>query len=192
MSNDKGTITIETERLILRRFTLEDARGMYENFASDPETNKYIYVTIPTSVEETREIIKVFIYQYGFGNYNWIIELKETGEVIGNIEAVRHFSKNRVCDVGYEFGSKYWNHGYATEALKAVINYLFEDEDIEIITASHMSRNPASGRVMEKAGMIKKMVIQRSIYDKNTHTRDDEVFYTIFNSDYFKNKKKII
>lgn len=177
--NDVGTITLETERLILRRFKLEDAEGMYNNWATDSECNKYLSWNLHKDIEETREIIRKWISEYDDGSYNWVVELKETKELIGSISVVHMRKKDLNVEIGYCYGSKYWNHGYATEALSRVINFFLDDCNLHLVEAYHISGNPASGRVMEKSGMHKDAVLRERRINKDTNELNDLVIYSI-------------
>lgn len=148
-----GTKTLETKRLILRKFTLDDAEGMFNNWATDSKVNKYLAWNIHKNVEETRNIISKWISKYEDGNYNWIVEKKDTHEVIGSICEEGKNIKNKTISLGYCYGSKYWNNGYASEVLRRVIEYLLNEEDYYLVEANYRSSNPASGKVMEKSGM---------------------------------------
>ena len=88
--NKAGTQRIETERLILRRFTLKDAVYMYYKWASDPEVTKYLTWPAHTSLKVTRDLLEEWVPRYADGGYfNWVIEYKETGKPIGNIFVVK-------------------------------------------------------------------------------------------------------
>lgn len=76
--NDLGTILLETDRLILRKFKIEDAEAMYNGWATDKECNKYLTWDIHKNIDQTKEILKSWINEYENGSYNWIVELKST------------------------------------------------------------------------------------------------------------------
>lgn len=177
--NDLGTITLDTERLILRKFKLSDAEGMYYGWATDPESNKYLPWKLHDNIEETKEIIQKWIDEYENGSYNWIVELKSTHEIIGSICVVHNNKEDLNCEVGYCYGSKYWGNGYATEALKGVINYLIKDCNYHLVEACYMSDNPASGKVMQKAGMKKDAVLRDRRINKYTQKLNDEIVFSI-------------
>jgi len=86
--------------------------------------------------------------------YHWAIVLKENKEVIGSISVSNVKKRKKYCEVGYTIAKKMWNLGIATEVLIRVLEYLTEEAGFETIRALHDVRNEASGRVMEKAGMI--------------------------------------
>ena len=152
--NKAGTQRIETERLILRRFTLKDAVYMYYNWASDPEVTKYLTWPAHTSLKVTRDLLEEWVPRYADGGYfNWVIEYKETGKPIGNISVVKLNENTEAADIGYCMGRAYWGKGLMPEALKAVVEYLFDVVGLNRIAACHDVNNPNSGKVMKKAGM---------------------------------------
>lgn len=177
--NDLGTITLETDRLILRKFKIEDAEGMYNNWATDFESNKYLSWDLHKNIDETKNLIKMWIDEYDRGSYNWVVELKDTKEIIGNISAVHFHKKDLNCEIGYCYGSKYWGNGYATEALEKVIDFFLNECCLYLVEAYHISGNPASGRVMAKAGMIKETVLKDRRINKYTKELNDLVVYSI-------------
>lgn len=177
-----GTKVLETDRLILRKFKIDDAKNMYKNWATDFKTTLYLTWDVHENLELTKQIVKSWVDAYSnLDNYNWVVELKENGEIIGNIGSTDFSEVNSICEIGYCYGSKYWNKGYATEALKRVIKFFFEEVQIHTVTAYHIGENVASGKVMEKAGMHKEAVLKERKYNKNTKLLDSEVIYSIFN-----------
>lgn len=154
MLTHKGTNTIETERLILRRFKIEDAEGMFNSWATDKEVTKFLSWLPHEDIEVTKSYIATWIDEYKNENrYNWIIELKDEKKVIGNIIAVRLNESNCSCEMAYAISSKYWNKGITTEALKAVIDYFFREVGFNRVVALYNVNNGASGRVMAKSNM---------------------------------------
>lgn len=176
---DLGTRELLTDRLILRRFREEDAVDMYNNWASDELVSRYVTWDVHKDINDTKAIIKHWIDEYDNGGYNWIVELKDTHEVIGSITAVHIHRKDLNVEVGYCYGSSFWGHGYATEALRRVIEYFLNDCGFYLVEAKHLSANPASGRVMEKAGMKKEAILRKRMLNKVTKELDDIVYYSI-------------
>ena len=180
MLKELGTQRIETERLILRKFVIEDAEGMFNNWASDTETCKMLSWDAYKNKEEAFLIINNWIKEYESPfRYNWIVELKETGEVIGNICNIKCYVTHETCEVGYCYGSKYWGNGYASEALRAVIEFLIKEVGFRLVEAKHASENPASGKVMEKAGMKQDAVLRARRINKYTKRINDLIMYSI-------------
>ena len=150
-----GTQTIETERLILRRFVEDDAQAMFDNWASCSENLTYVTWDPHPNVYFTKNSIRTWVASYDNPNYyKWAICLKEKPEqVIGDISIVAIDENDSSCEIGYVLGKKYWGHGMMTEALKAVLDFSFTQVGFQKVKARYVSLNPASGRVMEKAGM---------------------------------------
>lgn len=176
---DLGTKTLETNRLILRKFTIQDAEGMYNNWVTDKECCKYLSWDVHKNIEETIELLQKWIEQYNDNYYNWVVELKQTKEIIGSISVIENNKKNLYCELAYCYGSKYWNNGYATEALRRVIDYLLNECNYNLIEADHILENVASGKVMEKAGMNKEAILKQRLFNKNLNKICDIVVYSI-------------
>ena len=177
------TKTIITNRLILRKFKIEDANEMYHNWATDPLCCKFLHWDVHQNLEETKSIIKNWIDKYDNGSYNWVVEKKDTHELIGSICAVTINKNDNIVELGYCYGSKFWGKGYATEALRNVILYLLNECDVYLIEARHISGNPASGKVMAKAGMHLDAVLKNRRINKYTKERNDQIIYSITKED---------
>lgn len=105
-----GTKTIETDRLILRRFQMEDAEKMYQNWASDPEVTKFLTWPTHESVEVTKKVLESWISDYEKpDDYQWCMALKESGEPIGSISVVAQNEKAESAEIGYCIGKAYWH-----------------------------------------------------------------------------------
>ena len=155
MLNHKGTVTIETERLILRRFTMEDVEPMFLGWASDPVVCKHMTWPPHENVEVTRELLSRWTASYVAADYyNWAIVLKENGpKPIGNISTAHVKEKTLCATMGYCMSKAHWGKGIMTEALTAIIDFFFDQVGFNRVDADHDVNNPASGRVMEKSGM---------------------------------------
>ena len=187
--NKTGTQTLETKRLILRKFTADDAEDMFANWASDPEVTRFLTWPAHSSADVTRSVLNDWISRYPDGGFfNWAIEWKETGSVIGNIAVVRLEEAIDEAELGYCLGRAYWGRGIMPEALRAVIGYLFDTVGISRITAGHDVNNPKSGRVMEKAGMKKEGV--RRCGGRNNRGICDTACYALLKSDRDPAKRK--
>lgn len=187
MLTHKGTQTIETPRLILRRARREDAEPMFRNWASDPEVTKYLTWPTYETVETAYPILGLWISEYEKLNYyQWMIELKELGEPIGSISAVRQNEKIEEAEIGYCIGSRWWHKGIMTEALSAVIEYLFTQVGMNRIAARHDPNNPHSGGVMRKCGM--KYEGTNRACDRNNQGICDAAQYAILRSEWNRPK----
>lgn len=183
-----GTKTLETNRLILRKFTITDAEEMYNNVGKDLNVANYVSFSPHKSVEETKKIISMWIAEYENNSYHWVVELKENHQIIGNISVNEQSKKHNNCEIGYVYGSKFWGNGYATEALQKVLNYLLLECDFHLVEARHYESNPASGKVMQKAGMINDGILRERRLKKNSEEYDNLVIYSITKNDLMKEK----
>ena len=156
--------SIETERLLLRPVTLDDAEAMFE-YASDRENTRY---TFPTnqSLEETKNNIAQFYLANPL--CHWGIELKNNGKFIGTIDLHKIDTVLKKAAIGYIFNKKYSNQG---------------------LTALHDKDNPASGKVMEKSGMRFSHEEPYARMDNKEPGRIvTRVHYVLTKEDYFANK----
>lgn len=185
-----GTQKIETQRLILRRFKLSDAKAMFNNYTSDTKVTEFLNWQPHKSAKETKKVLLKWTSNYhNKQNYNWAIELKEIGQVIGSISANRnnvlwHNGKKAIItkEIGYALGSDWWGKGIMTEALSAVIDFLFANTDTTRIAAKHNPENIGSGKVMQNAGMQYEGTF-RQCHTSNYGVEDSAV-YAILRSDY--------
>ena len=172
----KGTIKLETDRLILRQFTINDAEAMFENYASSDKVTKYMTWQTHSDINATKDYLRGLIESYKDGKtFDWAIELKSESKVIGSIGAKKLDESVSKIEVGYCIGEKWWGHGIVTEALRKVINFLFNEVGVNRIEAYHDVRNLASGRVMQKCGM-KFEGILRKFYPFNDGTADVYIY----------------
>lgn len=149
-----GTKTIQTKRLILRKFTIDDAVNMYKNWASDDEVTKFLTWPTHKDIEVSKSIIKLWVKETELEkNYQWCIELKDTKEAIGSICVANIFENIEAVEIGYCIGKTYWNQGIMSEAFKALIDFFFQEVEVNRIEARHDTNNPGSGKVMSKCGL---------------------------------------
>lgn len=149
-----GTQTIETPRLILRRFTLDDAEAMFRNWAGDPDVTQYLMWSPHPDIDESRRILSEWDAEYGKDDYYlWAIVPKDFGEPIGGISVVEQDDHIRMVHIGYCIGQAWWHQGYTSEALAALIQFFFKQVGVNRIESRHDPRNPNSGKVMLKCGL---------------------------------------
>lgn len=144
---------IETDRLILRRWSEDDAEDLFR-YASDSRVSEMALWPCHTSLEMSREVIRQY---FAPNEYTFAVVCKQTDEVIGCIGLVpdgdEHYAlKNREREVGYWIGYPHWGRGFATEALLAFILYCRESVGLESLLLTTDMRNKASRRVAEKCG----------------------------------------
>ena len=174
----KGTQTIETPRLILRKAVREDAEPMFRNWASDPEVTKFLTWPAHGSVAISDMVIGSWVQEYEKNNYyQWMIVLKDLGEPIGSISVVRQKDDIGETEIGYCIGRTWWHKGIVSEALTAVIHYLFAEVGMNRISARHDPNNPHSGGVMRKCGMTYEGTTRSS--DRNNQGICDAALYAL-------------
>ena len=179
-----GTQRIETERLILRKITASDAEDMFNNWASDSQVTKYVTWKSHKTIEDTKAVIDFWLIDIDDADvYRWCIVWKENLQVIGTIDVVNLNEKLETAEIGYCLSRRYWGQGVMTEALKAVIDYLFSKAGLNRIVARHNVNNPASGRVMQKSGMIFEGVQRQSGKD-NEGNYCDLAYYSILKEEW--------
>lgn len=158
--------TLETERLIIRRFKETDIDIQYE-IIHDSRLATFIQFPDLTRQEEL-ECIKNWINEADESKYEkWVIELKKDNTPIGNISVNGINKKNNYCNVGYVILYDYQNNGYATEALKKVSDYLLNDRNYYLVECSCNELNAQSSKVMLKAGFKKDGYIANRRLNKN-------------------------
>ncbi len=157
----KGTHTLKTERLTLRRFALSDAKAMYTNWASDPRVTRFLSWEVHDSVETTQMLLKGWCALYeNPAYYHWVIEFE--GQIVGAVSVVRQSDRDEKAELGYCIGHDWWGRGITAEAAGAVINYLFATVGVHRVEIRHATDNPASGRVAEKCGLISEGVLREA------------------------------
>lgn len=149
------TIILETERLKVRTWSLDDAEEGFKIW-SDPEVMRYVGTGQPNAtVEETRawlERMSAHHERHGFGF--WAVVEKKSNQLIGSCGMGYQRDGGLPIEFGYTLARSRWGHGLATEAAAACLRYAFEHLRLMELSASVDSRNVASQRVLEKIGFV--------------------------------------
>ena len=183
-----GTLELKTSRLKLRRFTIEDADAMFQNWASDPEVTKYLTWPAHSSPDVTRWVLESWIGEYEKKSYyQWAIEFE--GYPIGSISVVSGNDRTEMVHIGYCIGKQWWHRGIMTEALGEVIRFFFEDVGVNRIETRHDPNNPHSGAVMRKCGMQYEGTFRQAAW--NNQGICDACCYAILRSDYFGKRSEM-
>lgn len=183
-----GTKRLETDRLILRKFTVDDAEAMYNNWASDPEVTKYLTWPAHKTIGASKDVLTDWVDRYAEDDYyQWAIVLKENGDYpIGSISVVQRDDAVEMVHIGYCIGRKWWRQGITSEAFAATVRFFFEDVGVNRIEARHDPRNPNSGKVMIKCGLKYEGTHRQA--DNNNQGRCDSALYAIIGSDYDRSR----
>ena len=150
-----GTITLETDRLILRRLTADDACDMYENWANDEKVTRFLRWTPHKSVEESLSVIKDVLN----GAECYAIREKGSNKAIGAIELKLNghtdmTERDDECELGYWLGKPFWGRGYMPEAVRELLRHGFEELGMTTIWCGYYDGNHKSKRVQEKVGFV--------------------------------------
>ncbi|RLJ32456.1 RimJ/RimL family protein N-acetyltransferase [Chryseobacterium sp. 7] len=173
-----------TERLLLRDITLDDKQDIF-NYRSDAEANKF-QGWIPETLEDVESFIQRNNKEFNQPEswYQLLITDKESKEVIGDIGV--HFigDENVQAEFGITLNTSFQGKGYASEAIKRIIDYLFNDLHKHRITASVDPDNTASIQLMERIGLRKEGHFVKSLFWKNNWV--DDVIYAVLREEWLK------
>ena len=169
---------LETERLVLRKPRMDDARAIFEGWTQDREVTRYLTWRPHERIEQTQEFVQGCIRLWeGDTRFPYLITLKGTGEVIGIIDPRIEGPK---VGIGYGAARAYWGKGYVTEATRAIIQWAFQQPSIYRVYATTDVENVASRRVMEKAGMQCEGILRKYILHPNiSDIPSDSYMYAI-------------
>lgn len=145
---------LHTQRLLLRNFTASDLEAFLA-YRNDPEVAKYQSWSLPYTREKGEAFIREMQDMHAPKQGDWLqlaLELKETGAFIGDVAFGVKQEDIRQCSVGFTIASAHWKRGYATEAMTALLDYLFEDVDMHRLVADCDTENTGSWKTLEKLG----------------------------------------
>lgn len=146
--------SIETQRLLLRAFSLEDTLQFYRNFAGDDANLRY-FSDLHYSFEATATLVRTWVEGDPEGQkLRWAIALKSDAQVIGLIVLKRFDNAPQQWEVSFGIGSAFWHRGYMTEALTAVLDTAVREMPSERIISVCNPLNRGAAGVMEKCGMV--------------------------------------
>lgn len=177
-----GTRILETDRLILRPFCVDDAGAMFANWANDPEVTRYLTWPPHSSVDVSREVLRGWISQYDrLDYYSWAIVLRSLGQPIGSIAVVKHDDDLAMVQMGYCIGRQWWRQGLTSEALQRLVRFFFDEVGVNRLEATHDPRNPHSGQVMRKSGLRYEGTMRQAA--RNNQGLCDSAIYAILAAD---------
>ncbi len=181
-----GTQTVETERLILRKFVMGDVHDMFKNWINDKEVQSNYGEHVYENIALVKCLLKKWISSYSNEEfYRWAIILKENNENIGQIAFCGIDTNHNYADIEYCISRYYQGKGYATEALNAIIKFTFEKIGLNRLEAFHRGKNQASSKVLQKSKMKYEGTLKQSYFYKDKNEYDDRIYYGILKTDYF-------
>lgn len=158
---------IETERLILRDASVDDAEDMFE-YAKLEEVTKYLSWKPHLSVKDSEKLLEM-LSKEAKEKDSYVLKaivLKENDKMIGTIDARIFGDGLKDAEFGYCLNPKYWNKGYMSEALKAFMEALHKEHGVENVFGSFERENIASKRVMQKNEMYYYETVRRVFKNK--------------------------
>lgn len=173
--------TLTTPRLILRKARMRDAADIYA-YAQDEEVARHVFWEPHRSLRDSRAYVRYLKGLSAAGEpSSYVMELKETGKVIGTVGFVDCREEHAEAEIGYSMGKAYWNRGLMTEAVGELLRMCFEDMGLHRVCAKHETDNPASGRVLEKCGMRCEGVMRGAVWNKGRYA--DVALWAILEDD---------
>ncbi|MGG4482794.1 GNAT family N-acetyltransferase [Paenibacillus sp. 7516] len=171
----------ETERLLLRRLTLDDTEDYYA-FASDPRVSEQSLWNCHETVDDSVQYIQRALDNYEKKSvYLWGFVRKDTGRLIGR-GGIFHFNElMQSAELGYAIASTEWNKGIAAEAMQPIVHYCFQELDCNRLEGRCNAGNIGSARVMEKLGMSYEGLLRKQLKIKGVFT--DQKLYSRIRDD---------
>lgn len=173
---------LETDRLILRQVTNDDANNLL-TYLSDMDVLKYVGLEPFESIEDALDEISWYqsIFEKGTG-IRWGISLKGKGEIIGSCGYLNRAEQHYRAEIGFELSKEYWGNGIASEAIRAVICYGFEQMHLQRIEALIEPPNFPSQKAVERLGFIREGLLRS--YEHTCGKFDDLYMYSLLKQDF--------
>lgn len=186
---DAGTQSIETARLLLRRFERGDAKNAFRHWCSDPKVTRYLKWSAHQHLLQTEQTLNYWIKEYRDPCcFHWAVTLKGTGELIGGISLIVKDRFDERAEIGYSFGSAYWGQGYGHEAAEAVLRYGFERVGFNRIEGICAVANLSSARLLEHLG-LRREGLHLKMCRLSDGSFTDCYSYGLLAEDYFRSRQ---
>ena len=183
----QGTQTIETERLILRRFEYSDADSMLKYWVADEKIQSLYSEPVYSTKAEVKQLLDKYISSYEKEDYyRWAIIDRITNECIGQIAYFLVDSKNHFAEIEYCIGTEFQSKGFATEATKAIIKYGFENMNLHKVQICTKTINEPSKRVIEKCGFTYEGTLRDYFYMNGEYV--GRLYFSILRKEYEANQ----
>jgi [ribosomal protein S5]-alanine N-acetyltransferase len=167
--------TLETQRLLLRPFTMQDAPKVYEYLSDSRIPVRMHRIPNPCTMEWVEHYLYKAIHEDPeIGRFQFALARKSDGELVGRMN-IRVAAEHQRAEIGYWIGVPHWGNGYATEAGKRILQYGFESLGVQRIIGTVYSHNRASAQVLQKLGMRYEITRRQDTY-KNGVFEDSEIY----------------
>ncbi|CAN1209350.1 GNAT family protein [Tumidithrix helvetica PCC 7403] len=172
-------LTLKTERLTLRKMTLGDAEDIFA-YAQDPDVSRYVTWSTHESIADTEKFLCFVLQSYTTATgMDWGIVHDQDRKLIGTCGLFNWNHNHTRAELGYALSKQYWNQGYMTEAVKAVISFGFHVMMLNRIEAICKIENIASAQVLQKVGMELEGTLRQYVFYKGNYW--DIKIYSILN-----------
>jgi RimJ/RimL family protein N-acetyltransferase len=185
----EALMQLESERLLLREFNMSDWPALHA-YTSVPDVVKYMPFG-PTTGAETREHLSQCLTtaaEQPRRIYELAVVIRAENQLIGTATITLHPQERRHASFSYLLHRHYWGHGYATEAMRTLINFGFRDLQLHRLEDTADTRNQASVRVMEKLGMQREGHLRETIWKDGQWY--DEYIYAILAHEWLTEEAK--
>ena len=183
-----GTQTIESDRLTLRPFCYTDDNDMLAYWVSDPKIQSLYSEPTYTTKEEVKELLDKYISSYERNDYyRWAIIEKESDICIGQIAIFLVDNKNHFCEIEYALGSKFHRKGYATEAVKSILDFSFNYVSFHKVQVCHKEGNIASQGVIGKCNFTYEGTLRDFFYMEGKYV--NRLYYSMLRDEYVNLKQ---
>ncbi|GLW09982.1 N-acetyltransferase [Microtetraspora sp. NBRC 13810] len=185
----KPALPLQTDRLVLRAFTAADL-GPLHAYHSLPEVTRYLYVDV-TDLDQTRKSLEQKIASTALldegQSLRLAVELRESGELVGDVVLFWHSREHRQGEIGFVFDPAHHGRGYATEAARVLLELGFDGLGLHRITGRLDGRNTASAGVLERLGMRREAHLVENEFVKGEWT--DEMIYAVLRREWLGNRQ---
>jgi len=173
---------LETERLLLRRFGPDDATALAA-YRSDPNVSRYQAWNSPVSVAQARLLVADFAAgePRSLGWFQYAVERTARPGLIGDVGVDRR-DGGRQAEIGFSFAAEHQGHGFATEAVRRIVEHLLVEEGLHRVTAQCDARNDRSARLLERVGFRREGHLVSSTWAKGEWT--DDLLFAVLASDW--------
>jgi len=169
---------LDTERLILRPASVDDAPAIFEAYARDPEVTRYLIWRPHETIDDTRTFLRSCEAAWESGSaYAWVLALRSNERVIGMIDLR---PQTHHAEIGYVLARPYWRHGYMSEALRAVVTCALAQPEVYRVWAVCDVDNAASARLLEGVGFRYEGILRRwSVHPNASEEPRDCLCYAV-------------
>ena len=185
MLQHKGTVEIESERLTLRPFRYTDNDDMLTYWISDPDIQSMYSEPVYTTKQEIKELLDKYITSYEKPDYyRWAIIEKDTQICMGQIAIFLVNSQNHFCEIEYALGKQFHRKGYASEAVKHLLDFCFNEVNFHKVQVCHKENNLASQGVIRKCGFTYEGTLRDFFYMNGKYV--GRLYYSMLKDEYLK------